>query len=246
MEEDAMEEHVNDTAEDKERSAQIEEIQEIDEELIQEDEMSVLSGMPVAHEFDEVKDTIEQILDQLGSNDGQMKEIKGVLSGIEKNISKLTHVAEGHQENLDYVGRSLEKLGQQDKLLSEASSALAISTEETFQQRVMYPIFVPLFRIYDIASEAAQRLARKEKEVQASVYLKTVADLILEILANHDIEPFRHKAGSKFNPKYMEAKKIVATGEKEKHLATEKTLKCGFRNRIKVFRHEIVSVYKCE
>ena len=110
----------------------------------------------------------------------------------------------------------------------------------------MYPIFVPLFRIYDIAAEAASRLARKEKESQASVYLKSVADLILEILATHDIEPFRHKTGSKFNPKYMEAKKIVVTGEKGKHLTTEKTLKCGFRDRAKVFRHEIVSLYKCK
>ena len=143
--------------------------------------------------------------------------------------------------HLEAVGKQLQALTANHKLLENAGRTHQLLGEQHYQQHVLDPILRSVFPVFDLIQDAG-----KSSDNQPSGNLiQSVWAQLEQFLVNYDIHIIRHAAGDDFDPKIMKPMKWALTTDQALHRHVCESLQIGFRwGQKRILRHESVSLYK--
>jgi molecular chaperone GrpE (heat shock protein) len=196
-------------------------------------------------------------------NDGRGEsENNGIVSEKEQQINYETAINELTVEiqsfkcnvldSLKTLTNSVQDFSHREKINRELHEELQ-KYKGGLRMEFAMPILRSIVREYDRINQLYGFYREKEQdEPQGELFSKllkefsTIADSLLEVLGDYNIEPFEVKEGEDYSTREHKSVKIIITEDPEKDGKVEKYIACGFRDieSGRLFRPAEVNIYK--
>jgi molecular chaperone GrpE (heat shock protein) len=167
---------------------------------------------------------------------------QGAVEGLKAVGERLAAI----ENAMGRLEKRLADLAAKDGALERASAELGRLGQESYERHVIEPLVRSVFPLFDLVGDLAGREGQTADRTSApaSKVLGVVRSGLLEFLAPYGVEPFRHKAGAKFNRQLMRPLRLVPTEDKGLHLKVVQSCQTGFRWGERVLRPEAVILYQ--
>jgi len=145
--------------------------------------------------------------------------------------------------HLEAVGKQLQALTANHKLLENAGRSNDLLGEQHYQKHVLEPLLRSLFPVFDLIQDAGK--SSDNEQPQSEDLIQSVWAQLEQFLVNYDIHIIRHTSGQGLDPKVMKPMKWTLTTDQTLHRRVCESLQIGFRRgQERILRHESVSLYK--
>ena len=223
----------------------------------------IKAALLIVHGFERLVERVEkaisdQVLQQVESLDRKLLQITAEQDQFADHLNDkivtfstaLTKLDTNQQQllcSLERVEKLLERVITENRLLEKASQENHLLSKEHYQDYIVEPMVRSLFPVIDFIDHTRNGSPGhdEDKETYTEELIDGIVTQLHQFFSTYEIEPIRHKAGDKFDPRVMRPVKTTPAYKKRLDNRVAESLQAGFWwRRERLLRPESVNLYK--